>query len=182
MESGERWRMAVLDLAVSADWWRHPHHRTGRISPDMDQCRVAMTNGDTDSVDGSGGGDTPPVQTSPRGCGSPCSPYGSPSSRHRPGPLLQDHDSFVHINSWYEHFEGSSPCSRTETIYLPRSRSEEPVASNMDISTGHIVLVRIHSQRCNNAVPMPQALAPHWYNFGLPFCFCISGVYVQYGT
>lgn len=51
-----------------------------------------------------------------------------------------DMDSFVHINEWYLHY-GCDPCSRTETIYLHSFRSEEPVASNMDISTGHIVLV-----------------------------------------
>ena len=33
------------------------------------------------------------------------------------------------------------PLYRTEVVVLPFSRSEEPVTSNMDISTGHIVLV-----------------------------------------
>ena len=51
-----------------------------------------------------------------------------------------DEDRFVHINEWYLQY-GCNPCSRTETIYLHCYRSEEPVASNMDISTGHIVLV-----------------------------------------
>lgn len=54
-----------------------------------------------------------------------------------------DDERFVHINSWYEEF-GVNPCSRTETIYVHSFRSEEPVTSNMDISTGHIVLVSKH--------------------------------------
>ena len=49
-------------------------------------------------------------------------------------------DRFVHINDWFEQY-GCNPCSRTETIYLHCFRSEEPVMSTMDISTGHIVLV-----------------------------------------
>ena len=48
--------------------------------------------------------------------------------------------SFEHIKEWSSNFD-VSPCCRTEIIYLPSFRSEEPVASNMDISTGHIVLV-----------------------------------------
>ena len=53
---------------------------------------------------------------------------------------IDDQDRFVHINEWFEHY-GGNPCSKTETIYLDNYRSEEPVQSNMDISTGHIVLV-----------------------------------------
>ena len=49
-------------------------------------------------------------------------------------------EGFVHINEWHEYY-GGSPFSRTETIILNSYRSEEPVTSNMDISTGHIVLV-----------------------------------------
>ena len=56
--------------------------------------------------------------------------------------LSLDEDAFVHINEWFEHF-GVNPCSKTETFYLHSCRSEEPVQSNMDISTGHIVLVSI---------------------------------------
>ena len=56
--------------------------------------------------------------------------------------LSFDEDAFVHINEWFEHF-GVNPCSKTETFYLHSCRSEEPVQSNMDISTGHIVLVSI---------------------------------------
>lgn len=61
----------------------------------------------------------------------------------------KDDEDFVHIKDWCCVYD-VSPCCRTETIYLPSSRSEEPVASNMDISTGHIVLVsRDNSGRIN---------------------------------
>merc|ERR1712038_1740489 len=50
-----------------------------------------------------------------------------------------DDDRFVHVNSWHEEYN-VNPCSKTETILLHSYRSEEPVQSNMDISTGHIVL------------------------------------------
>ena len=59
--------------------------------------------------------------------------------RHRHLSLEED-ESFVHINAWHTDV-GGNPCSKTETIYLYASRSEEPVVSNMDISTGHIILV-----------------------------------------
>ena len=54
--------------------------------------------------------------------------------------LRDDEDRFVHINKWFEDYD-TNPCSKTEIIYLTCFRSEEPVTSNMDISTGHIVLV-----------------------------------------
>ena len=58
---------------------------------------------------------------------------------------LSDQECFIHINDWFQHY-GGNPCSKTETIYLNHCRSEEPVTSNMDISTGHIVLVSAASQ------------------------------------
>ncbi len=62
-------------------------------------------------------------------------------SFHYPVPEeREDDERFVHINTWYDTY-GSNPCSKTETIYLSHIRSEEPAVSNMDISTGHIVLV-----------------------------------------
>jgi hypothetical protein len=60
--------------------------------------------------------------------------------RHRHLSLEDDDEAFVHVNAWHTNV-GGNPCSKTETIYLFASRSEEPVVSNMDISTGHIVLV-----------------------------------------
>ena len=52
-----------------------------------------------------------------------------------------DEDRFTHIKDWFFSEYAVNPCSRTETIYVDSCRSEEPVQSNMDISTGHIVLV-----------------------------------------
>lgn len=48
-------------------------------------------------------------------------------------------EGFTHIKKRWEYDEGAF--CRTETFVLSASRSEEPVSSNMDISTGHIVLV-----------------------------------------
>ncbi|XP_074659356.1 receptor-type tyrosine-protein phosphatase N2-like [Tubulanus polymorphus] len=48
-------------------------------------------------------------------------------------------DNFVHVKEWYRFFH-VNPCSKTEIIRLNYCRSEEPVVSNMDITTGHIVL------------------------------------------
>lgn len=59
-------------------------------------------------------------------------------------------ETFVHINEWHEHFN-SDPCSRTEVIYLDACRSEEPATTNMDISTGHIVLVSKQLLFCGEA-------------------------------
>lgn len=53
-----------------------------------------------------------------------------------------DDERFVHVNDWFAQY-GVNPCSRTETIYCESCRSEEPAQNNMDISTGHIVLVSI---------------------------------------
>ncbi len=71
-------------------------------------------------------------------------------------------DSFVHINEWFERY-GGNPCSRTETIYLDNYRNEEPVQSNMDISTGHIVLVSIYLEH----QPPGQGV---WHPPHLPRC------------
>lgn len=57
--------------------------------------------------------------------------------------LRDDEDRFVHVNKWFADYD-TDPCSKTEVIYLTHCfRSEEPVTTNMDISTGHIVLVGI---------------------------------------
>lgn len=51
---------------------------------------------------------------------------------------------FVHVKDYACLCNNVYPFCKTEVIYLPLSRrSEEPVTSNMDISTGHIVLVCI---------------------------------------
>ena len=56
---------------------------------------------------------------------------------------LDEHDErFMHVNMWHTDY-GGNPCSKTETIYVCAFRSEEPVVTNMDISTGHIVLVSV---------------------------------------
>ena len=63
-----------------------------------------------------------------------------------------DDERFTHVNIWCD-MRGANECSRTETFYLPNfCRSEEPVASNMDISTGHIVLVSKFQSR-NKLIP-----------------------------
>ena len=52
-----------------------------------------------------------------------------------------DDDTFLHVKEWYGAFP-VNPCSKTETIHVLSSyRSEEPVTTNMDITTGHIILV-----------------------------------------
>ena len=66
---------------------------------------------------------------------------GSSGQWQRCSASSDDDERFTHVNVWCE-MQGANVCSRTETFYLPPfCRSEEPVASNMDISTGHIVLV-----------------------------------------
>jgi len=62
--------------------------------------------------------------------------------RNRHLSLEEDDERFVHVNTWHTDY-GGNPCSKTETIYLFAFRSEEPVVTNMDISTGHIVLVSV---------------------------------------
>ena len=66
---------------------------------------------------------------------------GNSSQWRRCSASSDDGERFTHVNVWCD-MQGANVCSRTETFYLsPFCRSEEPVASNMDISTGHIVLV-----------------------------------------
>ena len=50
-------------------------------------------------------------------------------------------DMFTHVKRWSIDYTNVQPCCMTEKLVFIRCRSEEPVASNMDISTGHIVLV-----------------------------------------
>ena len=75
--------------------------------------------------------------------------------------VTSDDDRFIHINDWFEEY-GVNPCSKTETIILHSCRSEEPVQSNMDISTGHIVLVSIVC--CHDEV-MTWKHFPHYWLF-----------------
>ena len=68
---------------------------------------------------------------------------GSSGQWRRCSTSSDDAERFTHVNVWCD-MQGANACSRTETFYLsPFCRSEEPVASNMDISTGHIVLVSL---------------------------------------
>lgn len=50
-------------------------------------------------------------------------------------------DTFTHIKRWSIDYTNVQPCCSTEKLVFNHYRSEEPVTSNMDISTGHIVLV-----------------------------------------
>ena len=52
-------------------------------------------------------------------------------------------DVFTHIKRWSIDYTNVQPCCTTEKLVFVNCRSEEPVSSNMDISTGHIVLVSI---------------------------------------
>ena len=52
-------------------------------------------------------------------------------------------DVFTHIKRWSIDYTNVQPCCTTEKLVFVNYRSEEPVSSNMDISTGHIVLVSI---------------------------------------
>ena len=86
-----------------------------------------------------------------------------------------DDERFTHVNIWCD-MRGANECSRTETFYLPNfCRSEEPVASNMDISTGHIVLVSkfqlstIQCISCPELSSLPRANTVYAF-FNVVYC------------